>query len=189
VELSQVSVVGFTGAQGEPTVVQFAKGLRILIACNPLVVHHGDCIGTDAQFHQAVRGLRSRGELHCSIHVHPPVIPDKRAWCEIDEGWGDVMHPEEDYMPRNEAIVAAVTRAVYPVDVNHGPSGLLLALPGQMHPVRRSGTWATYRRAERARVPRIMVFPDGTNFSVGVSGLGCAGRSEHDESVEALPEV
>lgn len=188
-ELNQVSVAGFTGAQAEPTVVQLAKGLRILVACNPLVVHHGDCIGNDARIHQAIRGLRDRGELHCSIHVHPPVIPDKRAWCEIDEGWGDVMWPEEDYMPRNEAIVAAVARAVYPVDVNRGPSGLLLAQPGQMHSVRRSGTWATYRLAERARVPRIMVFPDGTSLSVGISGVGYLGGSEHGESVAVLPEV
>jgi hypothetical protein len=188
-ELSYASVVGFTGSQHEPTVVQLAKAVRILLACNPLMFHHGDCIGSDFRVHQAVQGLRRQGELHCSIHIHPPVIPAKRAWCEIDEGWGDVILPEKDYVPRNETIVAAVHLAAHPVDVNHGPSGLMLALPGQTHPVRRSGTWATYRMAERARVPRIMVFSDGTHTSVGVGGLDWLGRSEHDESVAALPEV
>ena len=59
-------------------------------------VHHGDCIGSDAMFHDLVRERFP----HVKVVVHPPLIPRLRAFKP-----GDEVHPPRHYKERNRDIV------------------------------------------------------------------------------------
>jgi hypothetical protein len=100
------------------------------------IVHHGDCIGADADFHTIAlsRGL--------SIVIHPPENPVKRAYCSP----GQVMRPKP-YLDRNHDIVDSCT--------------LLIACPSTDEEEVRSGTWATIRYARKVSRTRIIVYPSG----------------------------
>lgn len=84
-------------------------------------VHHGDCVGADAQFHDIAAGLG-----FCVV-IHPPANPKLRA-----HKIGDSMMPELGYIARNHNIVDA--------------ANVMIACP--KNPAQeelRSGTWATVR--------------------------------------------
>lgn len=130
--------VGFTGTQRGMTVAQRAT-VAGLLARLPVIqsVHHGDCIGADAEFHDiaCMRGLR--------IVVHPPEIDAKRAFVT---GAHETRTPKP-YLIRNADIVTE--------------ADVLIAAPKEAHDVLRSGTWATIRRARQAGKRVEIVFPDG----------------------------
>lgn len=127
--------VGFTGTQRGMTPNQLSV---VRFHLDPYEwVHHGDCIGADAQLHQAAR---RKGH---SIHRHPPDNPSKRAFCDFDRD-----SPERPYLDRNHDIVDA--------------SSVLIGAPGEMTEQLRSGTWATIRYARKQRKKVIIVLPDGT---------------------------
>src|SRR5262245_4283430 len=88
--------VGFTGSQHGMSVSQHGRLLSTLTNLAPRALHHGDCIGADAQAHALARKLGIR------IVLHPPTNPSKRAFCEADAYWG-----EADYLVRNRQIVDA----------------------------------------------------------------------------------
>lgn len=97
--------------------------------------HHGDCVGVDAEAHEAATNL---GYVTVS---HPPQDSRLRAWCEAD-----VTMPPKPYMDRNRDIVKAVS--------------VLIVVPEGTeadHP--RSGTWATYRMAVRTGVETVVIMP------------------------------
>lgn len=100
-------------------------------------IHHGDCIGADAEAHGIARecGLR--------VCIHPPVEDARRAWCE-----GDEMHMRKTYLVRNRDIVDATER--------------LIAAPRTEVEERRSGTWATVRFARSLNRPIFIVWPNGS---------------------------
>lgn len=125
--------IGFTGTQRGMTPVQSAVVCDLLSAGE---LHHGDCIGADAQAHDLAR---DRG---LTVVVHPPIDPRKRA----HKHGNVVLHPLP-YLDRNLAIVAATEELIAAPD---GPERT------------RSGTWATVRRARRMNRPVTIVFPDGT---------------------------
>lgn len=127
--------VGFTGTQRGMTPNQLSVVRFYLDGYTWL--HHGDCIGADAQAHQAARrkGLK--------IHRHPPDNPSKRAFCDFNKD--DDPYP---YLDRNHNIV--------------NWSSLLIAGPGEFEEQLRSGTWATIRYARKTKTQRIIVFSDGT---------------------------
>lgn len=134
--------VGFTGSQGGMTGDQAATLARTLDAYGPEAeLHHGDCVGADAEAH--VIALR----LGVAVVIHPPENESRRAFCEH----AVVIRGPLPYMQRNAAIVEA--------------ADVLLAAPSS-HASRpaaqRSGTWATVRRARAQRVPVVMIWPDGT---------------------------
>jgi hypothetical protein len=99
-------------------------------------VHHGDCVGADAQFHALARerGLR--------VEIHPPSAPKHRAWLK-----GDIMWPTYDYLDRNRHIVNC--------------TGILIATPREREEQVRSGTWSTIRKARREHRRIFIVRPDG----------------------------
>jgi hypothetical protein len=84
-------------------------------------VHHGDCMGADADFHDLA-------DNEClDIVIHPPIDDSKRAFCSSS----DVREPKP-YLDRNHDIV--------------NETRVLIACPnGRESP--RSGTWATVRYA------------------------------------------
>lgn len=99
--------------------------------------HHGDCIGSDKQAHDMVKSL---GDI--SIHVHPPLNPEKRAFCN-----GGTIHKPKQYLERNKDIVDS--------------SDILIATPMSFKEEIRSGTWNTVRYARRKFKPVFVIYPDG----------------------------
>ena len=88
------------------------------------VLHHGDCVGADAEAHELAQSLG------LAVVIHPPTNPKARAYCQGAERW----HQELDYLVRNHEIVRC--------------SDLLVAAPAGVE-VHRSGTWATVRYARK----------------------------------------
>jgi hypothetical protein len=136
--------IGFTGTQRGMTEPQL-RHIETLLeavgrshAAGRKFLHHGDCVGADAQAHWL--SLR----IGYAIHLHPPSNPAKRAWCR---GWRHC-EVEQPYMVRNQAIVDWCSVLLVT------PSGLEENQP-------RSGTWATVRRARRKGIPIHIIQPSG----------------------------
>src|SRR5262245_37831802 len=134
-----VDSVGFTGTQKGMTKEQKHRIEVILITLRPKHVHHGDCIGADAEFHAICDKLKHRP----IIHIHPPSNPKKRAFCK-----GDVMYTEKPYKKRNHDIVAM--------------SDKLIATPKEDYEIMiGSGTWQTIRMGNKANIEVYIVVPNG----------------------------
>jgi hypothetical protein len=110
---------------------------RLIRMYEPEEVHHGVCVGADADFHKIATdlGYRTVG--------HPPNRPEYRAMGIVC----DVMLPEKPYLARDHDIV----------DV----SDHLLGCPRTYQEEWRSGTWATVRYMAKAEKPYTIIWPDG----------------------------
>lgn len=129
--------IGFTGTQRGMTQPQKAALHQWLIEHEPSELHHGDCLGADAQVH----GLCCE-ELIQTV-LHPPINPAKRAFCASRR-----VRTPKPYLVRNKDIV--------------DDTDMLIATPGEMIARLRSGTWSTVRYAAKTGKRSILVFPDGT---------------------------
>lgn len=129
--------IGFTGTQVGMTNRQRQTARHILRALRPSELHHGDCIGSDAQIHTIAENL---GNI--KIYLHPPINETKRAFCK-----SHYISPAKDYIPRNHDIVLQST--------------ILLATPETVAERNCSGTWATIRFARKKNRMIIIVEPDG----------------------------
>lgn len=130
--------VGFTGTQAGMTEQQKARIIEFLDD-NPVdEVHHGDCIGSDSDFHVLV--LESYRRI--PILIHPPSNPAKRAFCR-----GDREFVPLPYLVRNREIVSVTE--------------VLLATPKGPEEL-RSGTWSTIRYARKIGHPVHIFWPDGS---------------------------
>ncbi len=129
--------VGFTGTQKGMTDRQLSKldgMLRALSAPSPIEeFHHGDCIGADEQFHQAVN------DPDRTI-IHPPEDDKKRAWCHSRH----ILKPKP-YLKRNHDIVDA--------------TDVVIATPRTSYGEIWSGTWATIRYAQSKGKKIIIIYP------------------------------
>jgi hypothetical protein len=131
-----VSVLGFTGTRRGMTLPQHDEVLRQMLGSWTL--HHGDCIGADAQAHVAAQALS------LEVVLHPPSENGQRAFCPAS-----VARTPLPYLERNHAIV--------------DECDYLIAAPGEKtERARGSGTWATIRYARKTGVPVTVVFPDGS---------------------------
>lgn len=131
-------IAGFTGTQGGMTTLQL-HAVRTLLRdqYGPSAAHHGDCVGADAQFHALMV------EQGVPIHLHPPDVDSKRAFCDGATNVADA----KPYLDRNHDIVDACR--------------LLVAAPSGPAEKRRSGTWATVRYARKQHRGIVIVLPDG----------------------------
>lgn len=139
-------IVGFTGTRRGMTQPQLAAVLYYFRQHPDGELHHGDCIGADENAHRLALGELSR------IVIHPPDNPRLQAHCATKypgEGVEIVELPPMGYIARNHGIV----------DV----SDILIATPGEMHEVQRSGTWATIRYALKCKRPVFILYPDGSS--------------------------
>jgi hypothetical protein len=128
---------GFTGTQEGMTPPQeYALEKYLQAYAGVAELHHGDCIGADAQAHALARFL------DIAVHLHPPTIPDKRAFCR----GAKTTSRTKTYLVRNRDIVDLC-------DV------LLAAVKGpeEVH----SGTWSTVRYALKTSRPVIIFWPSG----------------------------
>jgi hypothetical protein len=131
--------IGFTGTrQGMkgPQRSTVRAALAMLTKETPAALHHGDCVGADAQAHwEAVR-------LKLEVWLHPPRDPRLRAFCT--EGVTFTYEPAH-YLMRNRFIVDA--------------SDILVAAPRSQ--TRTGGTWYTIKYAIHMGKRVIVVWPDG----------------------------
>ncbi len=116
----------------------FARIIQTLSKGRAVWLHHGDCVGADAQAHEISLGAG------CQIYLHPPDVDDFRAFCQ----GADIVWALRPYLKRNEDIVKA--------------SAMLVATPGEFKERVRSGVWSTVRKARKARKPVLTVWPDGS---------------------------
>lgn len=133
--------LGFSGTSAGMTQIQSILVERHIRRRRGWVLHHGDCVGADAEAHDIASGKNGAG---LRIIVHPPDNPSKRAFCE---GY-DEIRSAAPYLTRNGHIVAEADE--------------LLAAPESGWERQRSGTWATVRRARKKGIPILIVAPDGS---------------------------
>lgn len=140
IEVSDVRylIAGFTGTRTGLTSFQRQVLLDFLAQAVPSVLHHGDCLGADAEAHYLAR------VLDILKVIHPPAEEKYRAWSR--PGLYDVVLPSQGYIARNHAIVDA--------------SDYLIACPKGPE-VTRSGTWATVRYARHTGKTTYILYPDG----------------------------
>lgn len=131
--------IGFTGTRKGLTDAQ-REALQAVLHDEArsldVELHHGDCVGADAEAHSIATW---RGWI---TTIHPPTVDALRALCEADH-----YYPPLPYLQRNRAIVDATE--------------VLVACPGEEAEALRGGTWATvrYARSQGRRV--ILVLPSG----------------------------
>jgi hypothetical protein len=128
--------VGFTGTRTGLTARQKTLLVETMRLLNPACVHHGDCVGADAQLHALIREQFPAIRLA----IHPPTQDRYRAFCQ-----GDELYPARPYLHRNRCIV----------DVTQ----TLIACPRTNDEEQRSGTWATVRMARRLNHPVLILSP------------------------------
>lgn len=129
---------GFTGTQQGMTPAQ-KECITRLFSLLPTMrsVHHGDCIGADADIHEIARAQK------LWIVVHPPDNDSKRAFVT---GYNEIREAKP-YLARNDDIVSETE--------------VLIAAPKGYGEEHRSGTWATVRRARKQGKRIVIVWPDG----------------------------
>jgi hypothetical protein len=131
--------IGFTGSREGMSDRQYEILLEWLRhykrTDGEVVLHHGDCIGADAQAHQAA--------LLCDVRVviHPCTLTSQRAFCK---GYSHAYEPLPP-LERNSRIVQA--------------ADIVIATPKESTEQLRSGTWATIRRARKAHKPVEIISP------------------------------
>lgn len=130
--------IGMTGTRNGMTEAQAETFLRILKEkeTDDNWLHHGDCVGADADAHDLATSIGYQ------THIHPPIKTEVRAFKE-----GTKMCKEDSYFARNRDIV--------------NDSTLLLGFPATPFET-KGGTWYTINFAKKFNHNLIIVFPDGT---------------------------
>ena len=128
--------IGFTGTQRGMTERQRQALSCALDELHATALHHGDCIGADAQAHDVAVAMG------CEIVIHPPVTETKRAWKLAAR-----IHAPKTYLARNKDIVRATE--------------MLVATPAEDIEHLRSGTWSTVRFARKIGRVVWVILPNG----------------------------
>jgi hypothetical protein len=134
-------VVGLTGTRGGMTLEQAATAAAWFAERHGQIreLHHGDCVGVDAEIHDMIREVDPR----VWIVGHPPTDGKMRAGCECDQ-------------TRSPRASAECIRYVA------GESAVVLALPARSREQTSDPVWraVAYTRNIRKRVD--LILPDGT---------------------------
>lgn len=114
----------------------------LIVDAPPLshVLHHGCCVGSDAEMHVLAVAQE------WSVVGHLPT--NRSLVMQQTTGFHQLIAEPGDYMARNHAVVNA--------------GYALLAAPKTPHEQIRSGTWATIRFARRLHKHIVLFWPDGT---------------------------
>lgn len=120
--------LGFTGSRRGLTDKQRIVLDELVAKICPDEASHGDCIGADAEFHEAVRELVKP----CKITVWPSTYEDMRAFCK-----GDVVHDPMPARDRDQLIVKFSTH--------------FIGCPPTEEEIAQSGSWMTLRMARKVK--------------------------------------
>lgn len=131
-------VMGFTGTRKGMTDGQKTTFSKLLNELKPTHFVHGDCIGADADAHDAAI------KAGVSVRIRPSTLTKQRAYVE---GY-DVEFPPKPPLERNKDIV--------------NDANIMVACPSGYEEELRSGTWSTIRYSRRLNKPLIIVWPDGS---------------------------
>jgi hypothetical protein len=136
-------LIGFTGTREGMTARQLRCAGQVILWLAAeagkgvkMELHHGDCVGADAQINRLARAVR------CQTIAHPPEDDTQRAHCRVD-----AESTPAPYLERNREIV----------DVTE----VLIAAPKGREEEKRSGTWSTVRYARRRGRKIYLAWPDG----------------------------
>lgn len=127
---------GYTGSRTGMTDLQKLSLSKLLTDLRVQELHHGDCIGGDAQAHEIALSL------HLRIVVHPPAEKRYRAFCQ---GAHEVREPKA-YLTRNRDIV--------------GETRYLIGASVADRPLSYGGTWYTINYARQFR-DAYVIWPSG----------------------------
>jgi hypothetical protein len=124
--------IGFTGNRIGINLEQKDSIINILDKYTNLIVSHGDCVGSDTDFHNLCIKYRNENpNKNIKIHIYPPTYPRYRAFND-----GDLVMDEKPYLQRNSDII--------------NNSNILIACPIDKNKEElRSGTWSTIRKARK----------------------------------------
>ena len=127
--------IAFTGTQCGMSEDQAIKLMSILKDLEPSELHHGDCVGADAQANIIALSLG------IPIILHPPTNSTNRAYCY----GASESRPPKPYLERNWDMVTECDTVV--------------ATPAGPVEMRRSGTWATVRYGRKLSREVIIITP------------------------------
>jgi len=134
--------VGYTGTQSGMTNRQkliLGSLFDLLVQHHGAVtLHHGDCVGGDAEAHAIALALGLR------VVIHPPSNSKRQAFCKGPDDRVE-WRVARAYIDRNQRIVTETAQ--------------LLAAPKGMEEELRSGTWSTVRHARKTLRPTTIIWP------------------------------
>ena len=128
--------IGVTGTRSGMNDTQIEAVFDYLNTFDPTVteLHHGDCVGVDAQVAEIAKGLGIK------TICHPPENDELRAWFDSDETRDPL-----SYFARNRNIVTETDHLmVVPYQDSHQPNG---------------GTWYTHDYAKKQGKEPVVFFP------------------------------
>ena len=126
--------IGVTGTRSGMTLEQFADVSVFLTLIQGVELHHGDCVGVDAEVAEMAQAQGYK------IVCHPPEKSDLRAWFPSDE-----YREPTSYFKRNRQIV--------------DECDMLIVVPYQTEPQSEGGTWYTYDYAVKKSKPWKIFYP------------------------------
>ena len=132
--------IGFTGTRHGITSLQRSELERLLRDLRPGELHHGQCVGADAEAHDIALDFGVP-----AIIVHPSNDPTLTAVRAPGKSRVVSYLPPADPLKRNKAMVRAVDT--------------LIAAPATAEEQVRSGTWFTIRFARRLGSVEVIVLP------------------------------
>lgn len=138
--MEEVIKIGFTGNRYGITSEQKNQIISILDKYDNLIVSHGDCVGSDTDFHNLCMNYRTEHQnKKIKIHIYPPNNSKLRAFNQ-----GDLIMDEKPYLQRNLNIIKN--------------SSILIACPIDKNKEElRSGTWSTIRKARKLNLMIILL--------------------------------
>jgi hypothetical protein len=127
--------IGFTGNRYGLNDEQKEQIVYLLDKYNNIIVSHGDCIGSDTEFHDICVNYRNINiNKQIRIDIYPPNISKLRGFNK-----GDIIMNEKPYLQRNSDII--------------NNSSILIACPIDKNKEEiRSGTWSTIRKAKKQKL-------------------------------------
>lgn len=127
--------IGFTGNRHGLSHEQEEQIKSILDKYSNIVVSHGDCVGSDTDFHKlCIKYKETHLDKTIMIHIFPPNNPTLRAFNQAD-----LLMEEKPYLERNMNIIKN--------------SSILIACPIDKNKEEmRSGTWSIIRQARKKNV-------------------------------------
>jgi len=127
--------IGFTGNRYGLTPEQKDQIILILDNYDDIIVSHGDCVGSDTDFHNICINYRNEHpNKKIRIDIYPPNNPTLRAFNQPD-----ILMEQATYLQRNLDIIKN--------------SSILIACPIDKNKEElRSGTWSTIRKARQQKL-------------------------------------